>query len=83
MSVEGQPLKGKIALVTGGARGIGAGITRKLAAWGCEIALTYIDRPAAAKKMAEELEAKGTRVTLHRMDSSVPEDIKEIGRAHV
>lgn len=78
MSLEGQPLKGKIALVTGGARGIGAGITRKLAAWGCEIALTYIDRPAAAKTMAAELEEKGTRVSLHRMDSSVPEDIKAV-----
>jgi NAD(P)-dependent dehydrogenase (short-subunit alcohol dehydrogenase family) len=76
MSVAGQPLQGKVALVTGGSRGIGAGITRKLAAWGCTLCITYIDRPGPAKEMAAELEAKGTRVSLFRMDSSAPEDIE-------
>jgi len=78
MSLVGQPLKDKVALVTGGSRGIGAGITRKLASWGCTLCITYIDRPGPAKEMAAELQAKGTRVSLHRMDSSVPEDIKSV-----
>ncbi|GLQ87935.1 SDR family NAD(P)-dependent oxidoreductase [Dyella flagellata] len=78
MSLEGQPLKGKVALVTGGARGIGGGITRKLAAWGCKLHITYIDRPAAAKKMAAEIEAEGGSCTIHRMDSASPEDIKAV-----
>jgi NAD(P)-dependent dehydrogenase (short-subunit alcohol dehydrogenase family) len=86
MSYDGQPLKGKIALITGGSRGIGAGITRKLAAWGCTICSTYVDRPGPAKKLAAELEAKGTKVDLFRMDQSNPEDIKsvleEIGKLH-
>lgn len=78
MSLEGQPLKGKVALVTGGARGIGAGITRKLADWGCKLHITYIDRPAAAKKMKAEIEAKGGSCTIHRMESSEPNDIKAV-----
>ena len=78
MGIEGKPLKGKVALVTGGARGIGAGITRKLAVWGCTLCITYIDRPAAAKKMAEEIEAKGGRCSIHRMESSNPDDIKAL-----
>jgi NAD(P)-dependent dehydrogenase (short-subunit alcohol dehydrogenase family) len=85
-TVEGRPLQGKVALVTGGSRGIGAGITRKLAAWGCTIHTTYIDRPGPAKEMAAELEAKGTKCYLHRMDSSQPDDIKavfeNIGKMH-
>ncbi|MGA8496113.1 MAG: SDR family oxidoreductase [Xanthobacteraceae bacterium] len=86
MSLEGQPLKGKIALVTGGSRGIGGGITRKLASWGCTLCITYIDRPGPAKQIAAELKAKGTDVSLHRMDSSAPDDIKgvidSIGKLH-
>ena len=72
MSLEGQPLKGKIALVTGGSRGIGGGITRKLASWGCTLCITYIDRPGPAKQIAAELKAKGTDVSLHRMDFPLP-----------
>jgi len=37
VAYDGQPLTGKAALVTGGSRGIGAAITRKLAAWDCTV----------------------------------------------
>jgi NAD(P)-dependent dehydrogenase (short-subunit alcohol dehydrogenase family) len=81
-----QPLKGRVALVTGGSRGIGAGISRKLASWGATLAISYVDREGPAKEIAAELEEQGTKVTLHRGDLSEPEDIKllmdEVGQQH-
>ncbi|MEU6092219.1 SDR family oxidoreductase [Streptomyces sp. NPDC047085] len=81
-----QPLKGRVALVTGGSRGIGAGITRKLADWGATIAINYVDRERPAKELAAELAERGTEVTLHRADLSDPADIEhlitEIGEIH-
>jgi NAD(P)-dependent dehydrogenase (short-subunit alcohol dehydrogenase family) len=78
VAIDSQPLKGKIALVTGGSRGIGAAITRKLASWGCTVCINYVERERQAKELASELEANGSRVSLHRADVSVPEDIENL-----
>jgi NAD(P)-dependent dehydrogenase (short-subunit alcohol dehydrogenase family) len=72
------PLKGRIALVTGGSRGIGAGITRKLAAWGCSLAVNYVDRAKPARAIKAELEEQGTKVTLHQADLSDPQAIEKM-----
>ncbi len=72
------PLKNRVALVTGGSRGIGAGITRKLASWGAAVCVNYVDREGPAKEIAAELEAKGTRVSLHRADLSDPAAISSM-----
>lgn len=73
-----QPLKGRIALITGGSRGIGAGITRKLAAWGCTVCVNYVDRPDPARRLAAELREQGVTVTLHRADLALPEEIETL-----
>lgn len=73
MNGQYKPLTGKVALVTGGSRGIGAGITRKLAAWGCTLCINYVDRSQPAKAITAELEEQGTKVTLHRADLADPE----------
>lgn len=78
MSLEGQPLKGKVALVTGGSRGIGAAITRKLASWGCTVCINYVERDRPANALAAELESNGSHVSLHRFDISLPTDIEEM-----
>jgi 3-oxoacyl-[acyl-carrier protein] reductase len=52
-------LSGKIALVTGGGRGIGAGIARRLAAEGVTVAITYSASAAKARDVVAEIEAKG------------------------
>ncbi|MFJ1704272.1 SDR family NAD(P)-dependent oxidoreductase [Kitasatospora sp. NPDC088346] len=81
-----QPLKGRVALVTGGSRGIGAGISRKLADWGATLAVNYVDREGPAKELAAELADRGTTVSLHRADLGEPEAIedlmREIGERH-
>jgi NAD(P)-dependent dehydrogenase (short-subunit alcohol dehydrogenase family) len=86
VSIDGQPLKGRVALVTGGSRGIGAGITRKLASWGCAVCINYVDRHEPAKKLLAELKEQGVAASLHCADISDPGDIQrlmdEVGSLH-
>jgi NAD(P)-dependent dehydrogenase (short-subunit alcohol dehydrogenase family) len=86
MAFEGKPLAGKTALITGGSRGIGAGITRKLASWGCAICINYVDRDGPARKLEAELREQGVQVSLHRADISVSADIErmrdEVAKIH-
>jgi NAD(P)-dependent dehydrogenase (short-subunit alcohol dehydrogenase family) len=48
-------LDGQVALVTGGSRGIGAGIARAFAAEGATVAITYATRPDAGEAVAAEI----------------------------
>ena len=61
---EGQDmynLNGKKALVTGGSRGIGAAIARRLAKEGADVALTYQSSEAAANAVVADIEAGGVK----------------------
>lgn len=63
-------LTGKVALVTGGSRGIGAAIARHLADAGANVALTYQSNELRAKSVVAELEALGRRAIAIRADSA-------------
>lgn len=61
-------MKGKIALVTGGSRGIGRAIALKLAEAGCDVAILYAGRRDAAEATVLELEGLGVRAMCVQCD---------------
>ncbi|MER7150962.1 3-oxoacyl-ACP reductase family protein [Streptomyces lydicus] len=71
----GRPLAGKVALVTGGSRGIGAAIALRLAADGAAVALTWQSRAEAAEQVVKEIERAGGRAWAVRADSGDAEAV--------
>jgi 3-oxoacyl-[acyl-carrier protein] reductase len=63
-------LKGKRALVTGGSRGIGAGVVTCLARGGADVALTYVSNAGEANKTAAAARALGVRALAIEADSA-------------
>jgi len=68
-------LHNKVALVTGGGRGIGKAISLALAAAGCDIAVNYVSREADARQTADAIEASGRRALVVRGDVSKSADV--------
>ncbi|MFF8971274.1 SDR family oxidoreductase [Streptomyces sp. NPDC014995] len=64
-------LDGKVALVTGGSRGIGAATAVRLAREGADVALTYVNGEEAAQEVVRAVEALGRRAVALRADSAV------------
>ena len=66
-------LTGKIAIVTGGSRGIGRAIALRLATQGADIAFSYRGNEAAAGQTAREIEALGRRALAVQGDVTDPD----------
>ncbi|ODR20501.1 oxidoreductase [Mycolicibacterium porcinum] len=74
-AVSEAPLTGRRALVTGGSRGIGADIVRRLAADGAAVAFTYGASAAEADKLVAEVSATGAKVVAIQADAAVPAQV--------
>ena len=84
-------LAGKVALVTGGSRGIGAAVALRLAEAGAAVALTYVRAEEQARAVAERIEAGGGRAVIVQADLTHPEaavaaveqTVRELGRIDI
>jgi 3-oxoacyl-[acyl-carrier protein] reductase len=66
---------GRVALVTGGGRGIGRAVAVRLANEGANVAISYRSNDAAAKEVAEEVKATGARSEIFKGDIASQEDV--------
>jgi 3-oxoacyl-[acyl-carrier protein] reductase len=72
------PLDNKIALVTGGGRGIGKAISLALASAGCDVAVSYVSREGDAQRTADEIRALGRRAFVARGDVAKSADVASL-----
>ncbi len=78
-------LSGRIALVTGGSRGIGKAIALRLASAGADVVISYLNSRRNAEEVGEQLIALGRRTLIVRADLSQAEDalhLTEVMKEH-
>src|ERR1700719_2912768 len=73
MSVK---LEGKVALITGGSRGIGAAIAKRLASDGASVAITYAKDASAASAVVKAIERDGGKAVAIQADAGDAEAVK-------
>ncbi len=84
-------LKGKVALVTGGGRGIGKAVVYALAESGATVAFTYKNSAAAAEEVVRELTGRGLSAAAYQSDASMTHEaatvlesvIREFGKLDI
>ena len=69
---------GRVAIVTGGTRGIGRAIALRLAAEGADVAVSYRSNDGAAEETAEAVRAAGVKCEVFKGDASSPEDVQAL-----
>ena len=84
-------LENKVAIVTGGSRGIGEGIALKLAEHGCHVAFSYVSSDERAKALEEKIKTYGVKAKAYKSNAAILVDcetmvndvIKEFGTIDV
>ena len=70
-----EPFKGKVALVTGGSRGIGKAISLKLASLGADVIINYYRKTTTAVETAEQVRTYGVRAHIIKANIGEPEKL--------
>ncbi|MEU6038098.1 SDR family oxidoreductase [Actinomadura sp. NPDC047616] len=73
-------LDGKVALVTGGSRGIGAATARALADAGADVAIGYAAAEDKALAVVDDIKGRGRRAAAHRADQGDPAQVERLVR---
>lgn len=71
-------LQGKVALITGGGRGIGKAVAKKLAAAGCDIIINYFNSSDLAEALCQELIALGVKAFPIQANVSDPSSVEDL-----
>ena len=71
-------LSGKVALVTGGSRGIGAASARALADQGANVAISYVASADKAEAVVKELKAKGVEARAFKADQANSSEVDQL-----
>lgn len=74
-------LEGKVALITGGSKGIGKGIVEVFADHGADVAFTYLSSSESALTLEKELAAKGIKAKSYKSDASKMDQAEELAQA--
>ena len=73
-------LKGKVAVVTGGSRGIGRAIALKMADSGADVAVLYAGNSQAAEETCNSARAFGVRAVCYQCNVADAEEVKKLRR---
>jgi 3-oxoacyl-[acyl-carrier protein] reductase len=71
-------LEGKVAIVTGGSRGVGAAVAKELAAQGANVAIAYNQQADKAAQVVAELLAKGVNARAYQADQADTKAVAEV-----
>ncbi|MFL6534412.1 MAG: SDR family NAD(P)-dependent oxidoreductase, partial [Pseudomonas sp.] len=78
-----QALNGKVALIQGGSRGIGAAIVKRLAAEGAAVAFTYVSSAAKSQELQNSITAAGGEALAIKADSADADAVRNAVAATV
>jgi 3-oxoacyl-[acyl-carrier protein] reductase len=67
--------KNKVVFITGGSRGIGAGIAKRMAAEGADVVITYVNAAGQAQQVTDDVKKAGQQALAIRVDNASPDAI--------